>query len=48
MGLEGLEELDLAADLPIREGDLLSSIDLDAARDTLIQRLQNRGYPART
>ncbi len=45
VGIEGLEELDLAADLPIREGDLLSSIDLDAARDTLIQRLQNRGYP---
>ncbi len=45
VGIEGLEEPDLAADLPIREGDLLSSIDLDAARDTLIQRLQNRGYP---
>ena len=45
LGIDGLEELDLAVDLPIQEGDLLSSIDLDAARDTLIQRLQNRGYP---
>ncbi len=45
LGLEGLEQLDLRADLPIREGDLLSTIDLDAARDSLIQRLQNRGYP---
>lgn len=44
-GIETLEALDLDADLPIGEGDLLSSIALDAARDTLIQRLQNRGYP---
>jgi outer membrane protein insertion porin family/translocation and assembly module TamA len=45
LGTDGLEGLDLATDLPIQEGDLLSSINLDAARDTLIQRLQNRGYP---
>jgi len=45
LGLEGLEELELAVDLPIAEGDLLSSIALDATRDSLIQRLQNRGYP---
>ena len=44
-GVEGLEGFDLLADLPIREGDLLSAINLAAARDTLIQRLQNRGYP---
>ncbi len=45
IGLEGLEELRIDTDLPIQEGDLLSSVNLDAARDTLIQRLQNRGYP---
>ena len=45
LGIQGLEELDAAADLPVSEGDLLSSIVLDAARDSLIQRLQNRGYP---
>jgi outer membrane protein assembly factor BamA len=45
LGMEGLEDLDVAAALPIAEGDLLSSIDLDAARDSLILRLQNRGYP---
>ncbi len=45
LGLDGLEALDLATDLPIGQGDLLSSIDLDATRDSLIQRLQNRGYP---
>ena len=45
IGLEELEDLGVDGDLPIQEGDLLNSIDLDAARDTLIQRLQNRGYP---
>ncbi len=45
IGLEELEDLRADGDLPIQEGDLLNSIDLDAARDTLIQRLQNRGYP---
>ena len=45
LGMEGLEELGVAEALPIAEGDLLSAIDLDAARDSLILRLQNRGYP---
>ena len=45
LGLDGLEDLGVAVDLPIEEGDLLSSIDLDVARDSLILRLQNRGYP---
>ena len=45
LGTDGLEALDVGADLPIEEGDLLSAIDMDAARDSLIFRLQNRGYP---
>ena len=44
-GIEGLEAVDLMRDLPMEEGDLLSAMDLAATRDTLIQRLQNRGYP---
>ncbi len=44
-GIEGLEVVDLLRDLPMEEGDLLSAVDLAATRDTLIQRLQNRGYP---
>ena len=40
--IEGLEGFAL---LPLEEGEVLSSIDLSAARDTLIERLENRGYP---
>ena len=42
---EILENLDVLADLPTQEGDLFSSVKLDETRDTLIYRLQNRGYP---
>jgi outer membrane protein insertion porin family len=31
--------------LPIQEGDRWSTLALDAARDTLVRRLMNRGYP---
>ena len=44
-GTEGVERFDITAELPVRAGDLLSTINLTATRDTLIQRLQNRGYP---
>jgi outer membrane protein insertion porin family/translocation and assembly module TamA len=32
-------------DLPIAEGDRLNSVNLDAARDTLVRRLRNNGRP---
>jgi len=35
---------DLLEDLPLREGGRLSTIALDATRDTLIARLRDRGY----
>jgi len=38
-GMEGLESF------PLEEGEVLSSISLSSARDTLIERLENRGYP---
>lgn len=43
---EGIDSLngDLLADLPIHEGDRLSVLALDATRDTIIQRLNDRGY----
>ena len=40
--IEGLDQLE---PLPLEEGEVLSAIDLSSARDTLIQRLENRGYP---
>ncbi len=40
--IEGFEELQ---SLPLEEGGVLSSIFLSSARDTLIARLENRGYP---
>ena len=44
-GADVLGEFDPAADLPVEVGGLLNAIDLAAARDTLIQRFRNRGYP---
>ena len=35
---------DLFEDLPLREGDRLNTLLLDATRDTLLQRMRNRGY----
>jgi len=35
---------DLLETLPLREGDRLNTLLLDATRDTLLQRLRNRGY----
>lgn len=35
---------DLVEGLPLREGDRLNTLLLDATRDTLLQRLRNRGY----
>ncbi len=35
---------DLLANLPLRQGDRLNTLRLDATRDTLLQRLRNRGY----
>jgi len=42
VGLDGLEEV--GRNLPIQEGDRLNVLMLDAARDTIQQRLRNRGY----
>lgn len=42
-GAEGVDD-GLLEDLPIREGDRLSTIALDATRDTIVDRLANRGY----
>ncbi|GMR12344.1 MAG: hypothetical protein BMS9Abin29_0533 [Gemmatimonadota bacterium] len=44
-GLEGLEEVELESALPVQVNERFSRIQLDAARDTLRMRLQNRGYP---
>lgn len=47
IGFEGVDEFrgeGVLEGLPIRVGDPLSTIKLDAARDTLINRLANRGY----
>src|SRR5690606_30274949 len=35
---------DLLEDLPLRQGDRLNTLALDATRDTLIRRLWDRGY----
>jgi outer membrane protein assembly factor BamA len=43
-GVEGLEVPRLLERLPIRKGDPLSTITLDATRDTLTRRLANDGY----
>ncbi len=44
-GAGEIEGLDQFEPLPLEEGEVLSAIDLSSARDTLIQRLENRGYP---
>ena len=44
-GADIFEDFDPTADLPVQVGALLNQIDLAATRDTLIQRLRNRGYP---
>ena len=43
-GLEGLEGEGLLDDLPLEHGDRMSKYALDATRDVLERRLQNRGY----
>lgn len=43
-GIEDLDEPGVLDDLPTRPGDPLSTLSLDATRDTIIQRLSNRGY----
>jgi outer membrane protein insertion porin family/translocation and assembly module TamA len=44
-GADVFEDFDPTADLPVQVGALLNQINLAATRDTLIQRLRNRGYP---
>lgn len=46
LSFEGADSLgaDLLEDLPIQAGDRLSTLALDATRDTIVQRLNNRGY----
>jgi len=43
-GVSDLGDGELLNDLPIAQGDRLSTLALDATRDTLIHRLSNRGY----
>lgn len=43
-GAEGVDFDGLLDGLPIREGDRLSTIALDATRDTITSRLANQGY----
>ena len=47
IGFSGAEELiakGLLDELPLAEGDRLSTLALDATRDSIIQRLSNQGY----
>jgi len=44
IGTEDLSYPELLDDLPLRAGDRLSVLALDATRDTLERRLSNRGY----
>ena len=44
-GVDVFEDFDPTAELPVRVGGLLNTIDLAATRDSLIQRFRNRGYP---
>lgn len=44
-GVEGLEALGLETALPLQVEERFSRIRLNAARDTLRTRMQNRGYP---
>lgn len=45
VGVEGVEVPGLLDDLPLSAGDRWSALALDATRDTLVQRMRNRGYP---
>ncbi|MBM4183833.1 MAG: hypothetical protein FJ207_06345 [Gemmatimonadetes bacterium] len=45
VGADAFVGTDLLNELPIRAGDRWSSLRLDATRDTLVRRLNNRGYP---
>ncbi len=45
VGMEAAPGVPLPEELPVRPGDPLSSLALDAARDTLLVRLMDRGYP---
>jgi outer membrane protein assembly factor BamA len=45
VGADSLASTGLLDGLPIRPGDRWSSLRLDATRDTLVRRLNNRGYP---
>ena len=44
LGVEGLEEAGLLEDLPLAVGDRMSSYALNATRNAIARRLQNRGY----
>ena len=46
-GTAGVVEPEIAERLPLRLGQPLSEIALDASRDSLVQAFRNRGYPAR-
>ena len=45
LGADAFSGTDLLVDLPIQPRDRWSSLQLDATRDTLVRRLNNRGYP---
>jgi len=45
LGVDGVGDPSLVAGLPISAGDPLNMLLLDAVRDTLTERLQERGYP---
>lgn len=44
VGAEDVVEEGLLSDLPLAAGDRLSTLELDASRDSVIHRLANRGY----
>ena len=43
-GAEAFADTELLEDLPLQAGDRLSTLALDATKDTLAQRLKNQGY----
>ncbi len=44
LGLDQVDIPDLVRNLPIRQGDRLNTLELDATRDSIIRRLADRGY----
>jgi outer membrane protein insertion porin family len=44
IGAEQFEDAELLAKLPLRQGDRLSTLALDATSDTIARRLKNQGY----